>query len=323
MGHWRIGADGLARSRFTVSALTQTLEAVGSLYHGDPVPSRQAWAREHRPAFQRRLATDPVAAAFVRDSTRPRWIADFITVPPRRGDRTFHDELRQVRRAPLEAVRRELSWGGSLDPALRGRDVVERCADLLEWVWTHTVRPDWPRLRQVFEADILSRTQLLATQGWAAALDGLRPGTRWLGDGRLQINSYDNPPRDITDAELMFIPCTTRRGWVSWDEPDRYAIVYPCTGALADVGAVKPPDALARLIGANRGAVLMALVEPRSTSQLVALTGYGLGSVGGHLKILLDADLVARRRSGRSVLYYRTRLGDTLVGRNPSVTTKD
>ncbi|HET9860208.1 MAG TPA: helix-turn-helix domain-containing protein [Nocardioidaceae bacterium] len=40
-----------------------------------------------------------------------------------------------------------------------------------------------------------------------------------------------------------------------------------------------------------------------STSQLVALTGFGLGSVGGHLRILLDAGLVRRTRSGRSVLY--------------------
>ena len=43
-----------------------------------------------------------------------------------------------------------------------------------------------------------------------------------------------------------------------------------------------------------------------STSQLVAVTGQGLGSVGRHLRVLLDAGLVERRRSGRSVLYSRT-----------------
>jgi DNA-binding transcriptional ArsR family regulator len=105
----------------------------------------------------------------------------------------------------------------------------------------------------------------------------------------------------------------TPTGWVGWDEPDRYAIIYPCAGVLADVGGSKPPDALARLTGVNRGAILMALAEPRSTSQLVAVTGYGLGSVGGYLRVLLDADLVTRRRAGRSVVYYRTRLGDALA----------
>jgi len=45
----------------------------------------------------------------------------------------------------------------------------------------------------------------------------------------------------------------------------------------------------------------------------VALTGQGLGSVGRHLKVLLGARLVQRRRAGRSVLYYRTIAGETLL----------
>jgi DNA-binding transcriptional ArsR family regulator len=59
--------------------------------------------------------------------------------------------------------------------------------------------------------------------------------------------------------------------------------------------------------------ILTELASPTSTSQLVAATGFGLGSVGGHLKVLLDAGLVRRTRSGRSVLYYRTAVGDHLV----------
>jgi DNA-binding transcriptional ArsR family regulator len=42
--------------------------------------------------------------------------------------------------------------------------------------------------------------------------------------------------------------------------------------------------------------------------------GQGLGSVGRHLKILLDARLIRRRRDGRSVLYDRTPAGEVLVG---------
>ena len=45
----------------------------------------------------------------------------------------------------------------------------------------------------------------------------------------------------------------------------------------------------------------------------MALTGLPLGSVGGHLRVLLDAGLVQRRRSGREVLYWRTALGDALA----------
>ena len=49
------------------------------------------------------------------------------------------------------------------------------------------------------------------------------------------------------------------------------------------------------------------------TTQLVALTGQRLGSVGGHLKVLRDANLLERRRAGKSVLYYRSPAGDALV----------
>jgi DNA-binding transcriptional ArsR family regulator len=90
-------------------------------------------------------------------------------------------------------------------------------------------------------------------------------------------------------------------------------VTYPCTGWLAQAAAGPVPEALTRLLGPVRGRVLTLLASPCSTTQLVALTGHGLGSVGGHLKVLLDAGLVQRRRSGRSVLYYRTPLGDQLL----------
>jgi DNA-binding transcriptional ArsR family regulator len=41
--------------------------------------------------------------------------------------------------------------------------------------------------------------------------------------------------------------------------------------------------------------------------------GLAPGAVGDHLAILLRAGLVHRARAGRSVLYQRTALGDTLA----------
>ena len=73
------------------------------------------------------------------------------------------------------------------------------------------------------------------------------------------------------------------------------------------------PDGLARLIGPNRARVLRLLQEPRSTTQLAALTGLPLGAVGNHLRVLLEAGAVLRRRAGREVLYWRTSLGDALA----------
>ncbi|WP_405395382.1 ArsR/SmtB family transcription factor [Microbispora hainanensis] len=92
-----------------------------------------------------------------------------------------------------------------------------------------------------------------------------------------------------------------------------YALVYPCSGTLAEPGRAPVPEALGRLLGPARARVLVLLAAPKSTTHLVALSGQGLGSVGRHLKVLLDSGLVRRRRAGRSVLYYRTPLGDALV----------
>ena len=168
----------------------------------------------------------------------------------------------------------------------------------------------------MLEADVVARTAQLSQGGWAAALDAMRPGMRRLGENRLQINLHEYPPREISGAEILFVPVTPQRqGWVSWEEPDRYAVVYPCSGALADTGptAAGAPESLSRLLGAARAGVLVLLGSPMSTSQVVAVTGQGLGSAGRHLKVLLDARLVERRRSGRSVLYYRTPAGEVLV----------
>ena len=151
--------------------------------------------------------------------------------------------------------------------------------------------------------------------GWAAVLDALRPGTRWLGENRLQVNLHEYPPREISGAELVFVPVTPQTGWVSWEEPQRYAVVYPCAGALAgtDGGRAAVPASLGALLGGARAQVLVLLDSPLSTTQVTAVTGRGLGSVGRHLRVLLDAGLVERRRAGRSVLYWRTGAGQVLV----------
>ncbi len=121
-------------------------------------------------------------------------------------------------------------------------------------------------------------------------------------------------PDAAAGPQLYFVPFTGPRGWVSWDDQGRHAVICPCSGALAELHRARSPVALTRLIGRNRALLLTLLDEPRTTSQLVAMTGLSLGSVGGHLAVLRDADLVARRRIGRSVAYVRTPLGTRLAG---------
>jgi len=315
---WLVDTDTLASGRFVVSPLCETLACLHTLYRETTAnPVEKAWLDEHVAAYRAMVAADPLTGPLLDASlgTRSHWIADLLCPVPF-GDQTFEQELDRVRSTPPDVALAhvEVSHGGPLPSLLdRRTDVAARLADVLNWVWTRTVEPTWDRRRRLMEADIVSRTAHLSQGGWAAALNDMRPGMRWLGDGRLQINLHNFPPRQTTGARLYFAPVTPGRGWVAWDKTPDYAIIYPCTGALADLGTTVAPQPLARLLGANRATILLLLASPKSTTHLVTLTGQPLGSVGRHLKVLLDADLVRRRRSGRSVLYYRTPAGDVLV----------
>ena len=317
MGWWQVNADTLARSRFVLSPFTETFAALQLLHRGGAAhPGEQAWLRAHLPAYRARLAADPVTACLVRAGLGRGWIADFLTPAPRDGE-TFEEAVARVRSADPAEARAHITVAlerAPLPPELDRDDLPSRAADLFSHIWTEAVRPYWDRRRHVLEADVVARTAQVGQGGWAAALDALRPErTRWLGENRLQVNLHENPPRDISGAELVFVPVTPRTGWVSWEEPDRYAIVYPCTGALADPAGRPAPASLGALLGPARAGVLALLASPMSTSQIVAVTGQALGSVGRHLRVLLDAGLVERRRSGRSVLYSRSAAGTVLV----------
>lgn len=323
MGTWVIPADLLARSRFVISPLSETAAAL--LLLNAPTAPGIAWERSfhaaHREAYAEMMAADPRRTALVGCLSRPRrgattgWIADFVCPPPLGPGAHFEDELAQVAAWSDEDVRAEIRTVRRDVPEVLTRPGASAAVvDVLRWVWTATVASDWPRRRRVLEADVVSRTSRLATQGWSGVLDTLGTQRRWLGEGRLQINGYDLPSRDLSEArELSFVPVHSHDSWVSWDHPERYAIVYPVAGAQAAPGSETGSGGLARLVGGNRARVLALLDEPHSTTQLAVLTGLPLGAVGNHLRVLLDAGTVLRRRSGREVLYWRTSLGDALV----------
>ena len=238
MGWWQVNADTLARSRFVISPLAETFASLRPAARRDGHAPRRARLADRPPA----RVPAPSRARSHHRPPRPRR-------PRPRVDRRLPGPHAPVRR-DVRGGRRPCPYGPSRPsptatspsptsarsppPSPAGTTCRNAPPDCSQYVWEEAVRPYWDRRRRVLEADVVARSAQVSQGGWAAVLDALRPGTRWLGDNRLQVNLYAYPPREISGAELIFVPVTPKVGWVSWEEPERYAVIYPCAGALAE-----------------------------------------------------------------------------------------
>lgn len=100
----------------------------------------------------------------------------------------------------------------------------------------------------------------------------------------------------------------------TFEPPWQPTLVYPARGigGLWADPAEGTPDALARLLGRGRAAVLAALDEPAGTA-LAHRLRLAPSSVSAHLTTLREAGLLVSRRYGHQVLYERTPLGIALA----------
>jgi DNA-binding transcriptional ArsR family regulator len=233
------------------------------------------------------------------------------------------DALARVSSTPgsvaITQVRRAMTLTGQVDDDVRDAlltgDVSQRVALALEHMWHVLVAPDWPVLLAVAERDVLHRGRALSEGGWSGALDGLHPDLSWTGDS-LVVRRRPSQMVTLGGRGLVLVPSVfLHPGLTAYvDPPWQPTLIYPARGSAALWEPIEPtPGALDRLLGASRAAILVRLGDGASTTQIVHLTGQSLGSVGDHLRVLREAGLVSRTRSGRLVLYRRTAVGDALL----------
>jgi DNA-binding transcriptional ArsR family regulator len=328
-----VGPADIAASRFTISPLIEAMSALRLLAGTERAGVLRPWVRRAKARYAALRDAEPAVDALVALFRESGYNADFIQPPPVAVHATFADELAGVRATPRERAAREVERnlaGHRSPPAgasriLSGEDVVDRVADAIAATWRALIEPEWPRLRAILERDIVHRAGRLAAYGWAAALTDLHPRLSWSpgGDhGAIEVRVRDTGVRRPAGRGLLLIPSVFASFVAYVDPPWPYAIVYRARG-VADLldGArggrrpTRPPEALARLLGGTRAAVLLGLAEPATTSQLVARLALPLGTVGDHLAVLREAGLVRRIRTGRSVRYERTERGDALAER--------
>jgi DNA-binding transcriptional ArsR family regulator len=316
MIEWSFKPEDVARIRFAFSPL---LEAVFSLIvlrdpaaHALHVP----WIRATLPKVVGLDLSELFALVPVRGPT-----ADFLTPPPISPLPEFAAELKTLRRTHPNRVVTELGEVPGLSPAVarRIRDdpvaAIARLSDALQAYWDLALDEHWPRIHALLEADVLWRSRRLTLGGAATLFEDLHETVTWYGDRLTAASSYEYSGA-LSGEGLLLVPAV-----MAWPnvrqltEPYQPTLTYPVRGILTlwETGAPPAPDALAALIGRTRATLLTALAQPASTTHLAHRLSLTPGAVSQHLSVLHDCGLVARSRVGRSVLYRRTRNGDTLL----------
>ena len=316
MIEWRFTPDDVARVRFAFSPLTELVMSLIVLRAPAAHSLHLPWVRATRPLVAGLDLSELFALVPVRGPT-----ADFLAPPPVSPLPDFGDELELLRATPPDRVAAELAEVPGLpQPAaewIRADPdaAISRLAGTLRAYWDIALAAHWPRIQALLEADVLWRSRQLATGGAAALFGDLHETIAWHG-GRLTAVDPFNYSGSLSGEGLLLVPAV-----MTWPdvrkmiEPYQPQLAYPARGiaTLWETGPPPAPHALAALIGPTRAAMLTALAEPSSTTALARRLSITPGAVSQHLSVLLDAGMVTRSRVGRSVLYRRTRTGDTLA----------
>jgi DNA-binding transcriptional ArsR family regulator len=314
----RFGREDLARVRFMISPMAETVLSVAVLHRGDAGLPFAGW----RQAQRERLVGAPSRALLelIPAGWQPR-----VALAPIVGERPrFDEELDAI----LEFSPRPLrAYLATLDaPAVAARWLPllgddarsERrlLAGLLGDYHRRCVADHWPAVRTYLEGDIAARQRLRAERGVTAVLAGLHPAVRW-NDPVLEVD-VPGPARcvELAGRGLVLVPSV-----FCWPHPvglldghGQPVLLYPARDLLALWTApVYDRDVLAVLLGTTRAAVLEAAAAGDSTSRLADRLDVSVASVSQHLTVLRNAGLVRSIRRGRAVHHDLTSLGVQLL----------
>lgn len=313
-----LGPDELAATRFACSALQETVASLRVLNDPTGHTMQLPWYRDvaaHASRLELGLVRALVPAA--------GYVPDFISPPPDSPLPDLDADLARVAATAPDRVRAEVAalFGSDPPPAVKGL-LADPAAGLQTVVaqlrrWFEVALADhWPRIRALLQADISYRARSVSAGGARALFGELHPSVRWHPGGRLELAIAYEAPVALDERGLLLVPSVF--AWpgiyVVTDPPWQPTLIYPARGtATAWEPTRQPaPDALRRLLGPTRAAILHALQAPQTGADLAHALAVTPSAVSQHIAVLRDAGLVATHRDGRHVFAQRTELGDRL-----------
>jgi DNA-binding transcriptional ArsR family regulator len=308
----------LATTRFALSPLWEVTASIRVL----KAPGEHLLHRRWAGSAATRLRGLDLRLLFDLVPVPTRGLPAFLAPPPATSTPDLSTELLALRRLAPERVHSGLD----MIPATPAIDAfradldggMERLIEAVERYWDAALAPWWPRIRTLCERDLLYRSRLLAEGGAQRLFADLAPQIRWDPEGVLRI---DNPMADLAEPldgrGLLLVPTVFGgdRVFSLTVAPWQPTVRYPPRGLglLWQPSSRDAPAGLAGVLGPTRAALLSALGEPASTSDLSQRCGLSPGGVSQHLGLLHGAGLVSRHRVGRRVLYARTLAAESLL----------
>ena len=315
-------ASDVQRIRFAYSPLAEVAESLYMLGTGRAQPLHSGWFAAVRGDLRR------VDMALLRALVPARAaIADFLFAGATDTGTTIEQQLLSLRELAPADLRRDLEevWHpGPLPTLVRGLTVPggpRRLADALWEYWSVAVGPHWRAMRGVLDDDVAHRVTQLTKAGVGAMLAGLHPSLTVTADA-LQITMTVSATQHLAEAGLVLVPSVFAWPNVIYaaSRSGPCSLTYAARGVAnlwsAEGHRIADNDSLGALLGRNRAAILTCAALPLSTTELALKLGQSPASVSQHLAVLRRSGLVTSWRAGRSVLYRRTALADSVVAAN-------
>ncbi|WP_347404429.1 winged helix-turn-helix domain-containing protein [Streptomyces sp. MST-110588] len=240
---------------------------------------------------------------------------------------TLEAELAAIRATPAEQVRADLDTLDRLAPtarpATRRRALradppcqLARIVEEIRTYWELALGPYWGRVRAVLDAEVFHRARQVAEHGAGHLFNDLDSTVSWDDNTLRMVRRSCGISREKSGAGLLLVPSAFATRIMMWARPpEPPQLAYPArgVGALWEPRPVRHADAIAAVLGRSRTRLLTELAAPASTTELAGRTGISPGGVSQHLTALRGAGMVSAHRAGRSVLYARTAVAESLL----------
>jgi DNA-binding transcriptional ArsR family regulator len=273
--------------------------------------------------------------AAVRDGLRPQarfaaqalsggvWSPDCCMQGSSLGDTSVADQAARMRDMPVTALTSELhAAGGSPDysPAhWRGaadhpRRWLNSMADASLDTWA-IAEPLWRAAGPALDREIRRIGAAAVRGGMTALLNSLHPRISYHDGTFVVIRRNRSVTRSpVGPRRLALVPMIAGHDalLISSCRPEFFAIGYPVGQARAGTQAI-PESTLETLLGPVRAAILRAVLQPLSVSELAAAVHCAPSTATYHLQQLAAVGLITRHKTGPSVRVSRTARGHELV----------